>query len=104
MKAGGDKDGIWTILESGLLYVTIPSASSVYLSRFLSISAIVSHIPYVTGFMMFAMGALGGGAIKRAMTFGERSVLKRLEAGANKKDLFYYLVRRYINCPICSLH
>jgi hypothetical protein len=29
MKAGGDKDGIWTLLESGLQYVTVPSASSV---------------------------------------------------------------------------
>ena len=24
MSAGGDKDGIWSILESGLQYVTIP--------------------------------------------------------------------------------
>ena len=74
-----------------------------YLSPFLSISAIVSHVPYVIGFMIFAMGALGGSAMKRAITFGEGSVLKRLEAGANKKDLFYYLVRQYINCPTYSL-
>jgi hypothetical protein len=32
MKAGGDKDGIWTILESGLQYVTEPSASSLCIS------------------------------------------------------------------------
>ena len=29
MKAGGDKDGIWTVLESGLQYVTVLNASSV---------------------------------------------------------------------------
>jgi hypothetical protein len=93
MKAGGDEDGIWTILESGLQYVTVPSASSEYLSPFLSISAIVSHVPYVVGFMM---SALGGGAMGRSIAFGQRSVLKRLEVGANRKDLFYYLVRQYI--------
>ena len=92
MKAGGDKDGIWTILESGLQYVAVPSASSVYLISFLSINAILSHVPYAMAFMMFAFG---GGPMRRAIKFGRSSVLKRLKAGANKKDLFYYLVRRY---------
>jgi hypothetical protein len=63
---------------------------------FLSISTIVSHIPYVVIPMMSLMG--GSGAIKRALEFGERSVLKRLEVGANKKDMFYYLVRQYVIC------
>ena len=101
MKAGGDKDGIWSILESGLQYVAILSASFVYLIPFLSINAIVSHVPYVVGFML---SAIGSGSMKRAMKFGERSVLKRLEAGANKKDLFYYLVRQYTFFPTCSPH
>jgi hypothetical protein len=43
MKACGDKDGIWALLESGLQCEPVPSASSVYLNPFLSISAIVSH-------------------------------------------------------------
>ena len=102
MKAGGDKDGIWTILESGLQYVTPPNACCVYLSPFSRISAIVSHVPYVIGPMVSVMG--GGGAIKRAMEFGQRSVLKRLEAGANKKDMFFYLVSQYIIYPTCLLH
>ena len=92
MKAGGDKDGIWTILESGLQYVAVPRASSVCFSPFFSISAILSHVPYVIGFMM---STVGGGPMRPAIKFGQRSVLKRLEAGANKKDLFYYLVRQY---------
>ena len=100
MKAGGDKDGIWTILESGLRYVTVHSASSEYLSPFLSISAIVSHVPHI----IEPMFAVGGGALWRAIEFGERNVFKRLEAGANRKDMFYYLVRQYIICPTCSLH
>jgi hypothetical protein len=41
----------------------------------------------------------GGGAIRRAVDFGEQSVLKRLKVGANRKDMFYYLVRQYIICP-----
>ena len=50
MKAGDDKDGIWSILESGLQYVGVPSASFVYLIPFLSINAIMPHVPYVVGF------------------------------------------------------
>jgi hypothetical protein len=97
MKAGGDKDGMWTLLESGMQYVTVPSASSVYLSPFLSISSIMSNVPYVVIPMMSLLG--GSGAIKRAIEFGKRNVLKRLEVGANRKDMFYYLVRQYIICP-----
>ena len=93
MKAGGDKDGIWTILESGLQYVTVPTVSSVYLSPFLRISAIVSHVPYIMKPIRYTMGR--GGAMRRAVEFGQRNVLKRLEAGANRKDMFYYLVRQY---------
>ena len=102
MKAGGDKDGVWTILESGLQYVTVPNPPCVDLSPFRSISAIVSHVPYVIIPMVSAMG--GRGAIGRAIDFGEQSVLKRLEVGANRKDMFYYLVRQYIICPTCSLY
>jgi hypothetical protein len=101
MKAGGDNDGIWALMESGLQYVTVPSASSVYLSPFLSIRAIVSHVPYVVGFMMSAVAMGRGGALRRAMEFGQASVLKRLEVGTNRKDLFYYLVRKYIIFPTC---
>jgi hypothetical protein len=104
MKAGGDKEGIWTILESGLQYVTVPCASSVYLSPSLSISSIASHVPYVVRFMASAIAMGRSGALKRAITFGQESVLKRLEVGANRKDLFYYLVRQYIIYPTCSLH
>jgi hypothetical protein len=104
MKAGGDKDGIWTLLESGLQYVTVPSASSVYLSPFLSINAIVTHVPYLVGFMMSTIAMRRGGALRRTTEFGQKSVLKRLEVGSNRKDLFYYLVRQHIICPTCSLH
>jgi hypothetical protein len=95
MKAGGDKDGIWTLLESGLQYVTVHSASSAYLSPFLSIGAIVSHVPYIVRIMMSAMAMGRGGAMRRTSEFGQESVLKRLEVGANRKDLFYYLVCQY---------
>ena len=104
MKAGGDKDGILALMESGLQYVTVPSASSVYLSPFLSISAIVSHVPYVVDYMLSAVAMGRGGALMRAVEFGQASVLKRLEVGSNRKDLFYHLVCQYILCPTCPLH
>ena len=46
----------------------------------------------------------GGGALRRAIEFGQQSVLKRLEVGSNRKDLFYYLVRQFVICPTCSLY
>jgi len=72
MKAGGDKDGIWTLLESGLHF-----------------SAIVSHVPYVIKVFLATIGRRG--SLQRVIDFGRGSVLKRLEIGANRKDLFYYL-------------
>ncbi|KAH9983064.1 high nitrogen upregulated cytochrome P450 monooxygenase 2 [Russula compacta] len=72
MKAGGDKDGLWAIFESGL-----------------HISAIAAHITYIVPIISAFTGQ--NGALQRARTFGRASVLKRLEVGANRKDLFYYL-------------
>ena len=93
-------------LESGLQYVTVPSASSVCISvPFLaSAQSHRAYVPYVVGFMMSAAAMGGGGALRRSIDFGRASVLKRLEVGTNRKDLFYYLVRQYIICPTCSLH
>ena len=103
MKAGGDKDGIWTLLGSGMRCVNVPCARlPCIFSPFLRVSAIASHVPYMIGFLLSAIG--GGGALKRLINFGQESVLKRLEIGANRKDLFYYLVRQYIVCPTCSHH
>jgi hypothetical protein len=64
------------------------------LSLFLSISAVVSHVPYFVGFLTTAMGR--SGSLQRANAFGRGSVLKRLGVGANRRDLFYYLVRPHI--------
>ena len=51
------------------------------------------------------MAAMGrSGPLKRAIAFGRGSVLKRLEVGASRKDLFYYLVRQHVICPTCSSH
>jgi cytochrome P450 len=43
------------------------------------------------------MAAMGrSGSLQRATAFGRGSVLKRLKVGANRKDLFYYLVRQHV--------
>lgn len=68
---------------------------------FLSISAIVAHITYIVPFITAFTGQ--NGALQRARAFGRNSVLKRLEVGANRKDLFYYLVRQRIESGMLTL-
>ncbi|KAI9462028.1 high nitrogen upregulated cytochrome P450 monooxygenase 2 [Russula earlei] len=72
MNAGGDKDGIWTFLESGL-----------------RIGVAVGHVSYFTPFLSALTGQKG--SIQVSRDFGRESVFKRLQAGANRKDLFYHL-------------
>ena len=104
MEAGGDKDGIWALVKSGLRYVTVPRSSSVYLSPLFSIGATMAHVPYVTKFILSAIAMGRGGKLRRTVEYGQAKVLKRLEAGSKRKDLFYHLVCQYIICPTCSLH
>ncbi|KAI9462029.1 high nitrogen upregulated cytochrome P450 monooxygenase 2 [Russula earlei] len=72
MNAGGDKDGIWTLLESGL-----------------RISAAVAHVSYFKPILKSLTGHKG--PIHRFRDFGRETVFKRLQVGANRKDLFYHL-------------
>jgi hypothetical protein len=73
--------------------VVVPGAPPTHLSPFLSISAVLSHVPYILGLLTAAKHRLKrDDSLSRAPEFGKRSALKRLEAGANRKDLFYYLV------------
>ena len=62
-----------------------------HLSPFVSVSSIVSHVPYI-----MALLAATSGKLRRAIAFGRENVSKRLGVGANRKDLFYYLVCQYI--------
>ena len=92
MKAGGDKDGIWALFESGIQCVS--ALSPLFVSdTFLSASATTAHIPYVRPILHTLTG--NKGALTRFLAFGRERVLQRLEAGATRKDLFYHLVRRY---------
>ena len=70
----------------------ISSPTSTHLNFLRSISAIMSHVPYLLKFITAVMGR--GGSLQRANSFGRGSVSRRLEVGANRKDLFYYLVRQ----------
>ncbi|KAH9959236.1 high nitrogen upregulated cytochrome P450 monooxygenase 2 [Russula dissimulans] len=72
MKAGGDSDGVRPLIESGL-----------------QISSAIAHISYVTPFLIALAGQ--NGTIQRSREFGRQSVFKRMEVGANRKDLFYHL-------------
>ena len=91
MKAGGDNDGIWTLIESHLRYglSTKHILPASYMSS--SIRAVTAQVPYVLPFLMACTGRNGAG--QRIFTFGRERALERLKMGANKKDLFYHLVR-----------
>jgi hypothetical protein len=61
---------------------------------FIRVSAIMAHVNYALPLLMALTGK--GGTFQRMQAFGKQSVLKRLESGASRKDLFYHLVRQHI--------
>jgi len=60
------------------------------MSSFPSIGAVTAHIPYIVPILDTLTPK--NGTIPRVRAFGRERVLKRLEAGASRKDLFYHLV------------
>jgi Cytochrome P450 len=102
MKAGGDVDGIWALFESSIQYASA-QVDSIRTSFPSSRTVVVGHIPYmqpVVNAIMKLMKATAGRrrSPRLLRAFGKERALKRLQMGANRKDLFYYLVR-----PICGL-
>lgn len=90
MKAGGDNNGIWTLIESHLRYVSL-RGSPTCLLHFFSIRAIISQVSYVLPLVIAFTGR--NGAVQRIFAFGRERALERLKMGADRKDLFYHLVR-----------
>ena len=80
--------------------MAVPGASSTDLRPFFSISAVLSHLPYVLGLLTVALKL--GESLSGAPEFGKRNALKRLEAGANRKDLFYYLVCQHVELGVLT--
>ena len=70
--------------------MVVSGAPFTRLILFLSISAVLSHLPYVRRLLMVTKRR--GESLSGAPEFGKSNAIKRLEAGANRKDLFYYLV------------
>jgi len=90
MKDGGDKEGFWTVLDSGLQCVC--TLSHLCLSNApVSMSNIVAQVSYILPILDSITGK--SGTIPRFRQFGRGWVLRRLKAGASRKDLFYHLVR-----------
>lgn len=56
-----------------------------------SIRAIVSQVSYVLPLLIAFTGRKG--SVQRIFQFGRERALERLKMGANRKDLFYHLVR-----------
>ncbi len=55
-----------------------------------SLSAVTSHIPYVVPLITAIAGQKS--SLVRFRVFCKERALERLRMGANRKDLFYYLV------------
>jgi len=72
MKAGNDKDGLCALFESGFRF-----------------RAVTSHVPYIVPTLSILVG--NNWIVPPVRAFGRERVLKRLEVGASKKDLFYHL-------------
>lgn len=74
MRDGGDLEGIWTIMESGM-----------------ELMAVLQHFPW---FMpLFRLIPFGKSKIKQFREFSWARVRARKEKGSVTKDLFYHLVR-----------
>ena len=59
--------------------------------RVCSIRAITAQVSYVLPLLIAFTGR--NGAVQRIFAFGRERALERLKMGANRKDLFYHLVR-----------
>ena len=88
MKAGGDIDGLWTLIESTIWYVLTECSLCVVTCH--SITAVTSHVSWVVP--LFIAAARKTSTFIRAREFYTGRTLNRLRMGANRKDLFYYLV------------
>ena len=65
-----------------------------HLIPFASIGAVMAHVNYALPFLTAITGK--SGTLQRVRAFARQSVLKRLESGSSRKDLFYHLVRQHI--------
>ncbi|KAI0265783.1 high nitrogen upregulated cytochrome P450 monooxygenase 2 [Gloeopeniophorella convolvens] len=72
MADGGDKKGVWALLESNL-----------------HILSVLSQVSYAIPIISFFAGR--NGPIQRAHAFARDRVIERLKMGAKRKDLFYHL-------------
>ncbi|KAJ7215515.1 cytochrome P450 [Mycena pura] len=72
LRDGGDKNGLWAILEQGTRNVTA-----------------VSHIPWIVSTLYLIPGATRG--IKTLRSFGAACARKRIASGSTVRDLWYHL-------------
>jgi hypothetical protein len=69
---------------------TYPLECSLWIVTWPSLSAVTSHIPYVVPPLIAIVRQKS--SLVRSREFCRERVLERLRMGANRKDLFYYLV------------
>ena len=104
MKAGRDVDGVWTLIESAVMYVLTCQCTSLRSVTFPSTTASTSHIPWIVPIVTSIARMRRNSNFKRAQDFFVERTLQRLQMGANRKDLFYYLVSFLIEYLTPSSH
>ncbi|EKM49543.1 uncharacterized protein PHACADRAFT_153972 [Phanerochaete carnosa HHB-10118-sp] len=77
MREGGDHNGLWSILTSGLKHV-LPETSFVY-----------EHVPWLSYYVKKLPGGVGAVKTMHALAFSQAE--KRYTSGSTSRDLFYYL-------------
>ena len=83
------------------VYGTYPLECSLDVVTCPSISAVISHIPWVIPTLL---AVARRSTLPRAGQFCRNLTLERLRMGANRKDLFYYLVSSHIVMLAPSFH
>ncbi len=77
-------------LSSNPAFGTYPRQCGMCVVTCPSISGVISHVPYVGPLLTAIVGQRS--SLVRLRAFCKERALERLRMGANKKDLFYYLV------------
>ncbi|KAJ7172021.1 cytochrome P450 [Mycena filopes] len=92
VRDGGDKDGLWTIIENGAKWASprLFAGSKLTMAMPSRNIAVVSHIPWLVPTLYRIPMATRG--LKRLRVFGATCATNRIKTGSQVKDLWYHLM------------
>lgn len=98
MRDGGDREGIWKLMEDALEIVPLELVFGFKALISNRISAVIQHVPWLAGILYQLPGVTNN--INRIRDFGADKAKRRKENGTVVRDLFYHIVR--FSCISCS--